>query len=301
MQNSEINKNLENDENNENNENNVKVPEDFDSEEFKEPKKLSFDEVELEKLQELNIPKIIFQTWKDYNVPEHWKESQIAVRKYFPDWAYVYHTDEDNRKFIETHYNWFLPIYDNYEFPIMRADAVRYFFLYHYGGLYLDLDIVPTSNFDHLFVENNSEVYFPLTQNITTLTNCIMASKKGAAFWEHMFKVLVKRSSWRIPLPHFAVIIKTGPLCLDGAVKSYSKMICLLPSNIISQNMTNPEIKDNTYTKAIKGRSWNRWDSHLVGFIYINRRIFLPIWISFWVYIIYLFFEYRRYYLDNKQ
>jgi mannosyltransferase OCH1-like enzyme len=246
-----------------------------------------------------NIPKIIFQTWKTKDLPEHWKESPEAIKKYFPDWKYVFHTDEDNRNFIKDNYNWFLPTYDNYPYGIMRADSVRYFFLYHYGGLYIDTDIVPTSNFEHLFTDNKAEVYLPLTENITSFTNCIMASKKGAEIWKIMFKVLMERSNWFIPIPHFAVIFKTGPMCLDGAVHRYKGVTALLPCNMISQNMTNPEIKDNTYTKAIQGRSWNRWDSHFIGWIYINRKILIILGLALIIYFFKCFFEYRQYYIEN--
>ena len=39
-------------------------------------------------------------------------------------------------------YPWFLEDWDGYEFPIQRADAIRYFVLAHYGGIYIDLDDV---------------------------------------------------------------------------------------------------------------------------------------------------------------
>jgi hypothetical protein len=35
-----------------------------------------------------------------------------------------------------------LKTYDGYRFPVQRVDAVRYFLLLHYGGIYLDLDNV---------------------------------------------------------------------------------------------------------------------------------------------------------------
>lgn len=39
-------------------------------------------------------------------------------------------------------YPWFLETFDGYEFPIQRADAIRYFVLAHFGGIYIDLDDV---------------------------------------------------------------------------------------------------------------------------------------------------------------
>ena len=50
-------------------------------------------------------------------------------------------TDASSREFIANEYPWFLDTFDGYTYPIQRADAIRYFVLYHYGGIYVDLDI----------------------------------------------------------------------------------------------------------------------------------------------------------------
>ena len=44
--------------------------------------------------------------------------------------------------FIAAEYPWFLETFQNYRYPIQRADAIRYFVLAHYGGTYIDLDDV---------------------------------------------------------------------------------------------------------------------------------------------------------------
>lgn len=51
-------------------------------------------------------------------------------------------TDADAREFIEKEYPWFLETFDGYPFNIQRADSIRYFVLYHFGGIYIDLDDV---------------------------------------------------------------------------------------------------------------------------------------------------------------
>jgi hypothetical protein len=50
-------------------------------------------------------------------------------------------TDATARLFIQTHYPSFLATYDSYEYNIQRADAIRYFVLHRYGGIYMDLDV----------------------------------------------------------------------------------------------------------------------------------------------------------------
>lgn len=51
-------------------------------------------------------------------------------------------TEKASRDFIETEYPWFLRAYDRYRYPVQRVDAVRYFLMLHYGGIYMDLDNV---------------------------------------------------------------------------------------------------------------------------------------------------------------
>ena len=56
-------------------------------------------------------------------------------------------TDRRLRAFIASYYPWFLPIYLRYDQHIKRVDAARYFLLYHYGGVYADLDFVRVNRF----------------------------------------------------------------------------------------------------------------------------------------------------------
>ena len=244
-----------------------------------------------------HIPKIIHQTWKTTIVPDDWKESESEYKRLFPTWEYKLWTDEAMKEFMEKEFNWFMPIYNNYPLNIQRCDAFRYFVLYKMGGLYSDLDIVPTSNFEWFFEDTNSEVFLAKTENIDSTTNCIMASKAGARFWEHTFEWLIKRyyeNGWYHKLcyfniTHFNVIFSTGPQLVTAAVRTYHRPITYFPKNIISQNMTNPKMKDNTYTKALYGRSWNRWDSHTISFIYINRYFF---YFTYYMTIIYFAYMY---------
>ena len=56
-------------------------------------------------------------------------------------------TDAKSRDLIATEYPWFLNTFDNYTQPIQRADAIRYFVLAHFGGIYIDLDDVSSLGF----------------------------------------------------------------------------------------------------------------------------------------------------------
>jgi mannosyltransferase OCH1-like enzyme len=88
------------------------------------------------------IPKIIHQTFKNTSIPEHWTEPVAKCKELHPDYEYMLWTDESARDFIAEHYPLFLPTFDGYPYTIQRADVIRYFILNHYGGVYIDMDLV---------------------------------------------------------------------------------------------------------------------------------------------------------------
>jgi mannosyltransferase OCH1-like enzyme len=90
------------------------------------------------------VPPIIHQTYKTANLtklPYLWQISHIKCQAMFPKYKHILWTDESARQFMKTHYPQHLANYDSYKYPIQRVDAARYFILYHYGGIYIDMDI----------------------------------------------------------------------------------------------------------------------------------------------------------------
>ncbi len=183
---------------------------------------------------EMLIPKILHQTWdsaelgpNQSNIPPHLAEFRQTWQIHHPDWEFRLWSDVDNREFIRKNYNWFLPIYDGYPEMIMRVDAVRYFILYHYGGVYADLDmeclrplepllagkavVFGLEHSDHL---QQADIKQRALRRI--VGNAIMASTPGHPFWEHVFKQLVGHH--RAPGPLDA----TGPFLLSRAYESYA-------------------------------------------------------------------------------
>ena len=50
---------------------------------------------------------------------------------------------KDCEKLIEEDFPEYLELWNDYRFPIQRADFIRYCILYKFGGLYIDCDIRP--------------------------------------------------------------------------------------------------------------------------------------------------------------
>lgn len=170
----------------------------------------------------MKIPRIIHQSWKTKEIPydiyrKEWVESW---KRHHPDWEYRLWTDEDNREFIARYYRWFLSIYDGYKHPICRADAARYFYLFHYGGLYADLDFECLKNVEPLLGDYGL-VLSRMGSNDSfrhSISNAILMSSKHNIFWLLVFILLIKRRNYKY------VEDITGPVVVFRAVALYRKL-----------------------------------------------------------------------------
>lgn len=171
------------------------------------------------------FPKNIFQTWKSKtSMPDnmtYWHKSWIKNNK---DFNMILWDDNDNREFIEKYYPWFLDTYDNYPQTIMRVDAVRYFFLYTYGGIYADLDFECLKSLNPLLNDHNDVDIIlgkmDATENSTEhdIPNAIMISKPNQLFWVYVFNELMKNSK----IPNKQVEFYTGPVMLKNAYLKFT-------------------------------------------------------------------------------
>ena len=218
------------------------------------------------------IPKLIHQTWKTNEVPEHWKESHIEWSA-MDGWEYKLWTDDENRRLIEEHYSWFLPKFDSYKHGIQRADAIRYFILHKFGGVYCDLDLVPTNDFNSFFESyRNNEIVLSLNRkgndhDSQNITNAIMMSKPGSQFWVLVWDILInpfKFNGWKRILSkthYFHVLFTTGPGVVSDAYHNWvdkDKVACI-PGEIMQ-----PDIGSNNRVSKIKtleGSSWHQKDA----------------------------------------
>jgi len=65
-------------------------------------------------------------------------------------YEYVLLTDAECLEFLITFYSEYLPLYYKLERPQYKSDLIRYLYIYHYGGYYVDIDLLPSMGFDEL-------------------------------------------------------------------------------------------------------------------------------------------------------
>lgn len=164
------------------------------------------------------IPKLIFQTWKTRSeLPPHYAVWSPSFSLHNPQFRHVIWDDADNREFIRTSYPWFLPVYDSYPAEIFRADIVRYFFMFHHGGLYADMDtecLAPLDDYLHghgdvVLGAMGGDASFP-----HSIPNAMMASRPGQLFWLLVIALVVQEATGRSP----ADIRRLGPEAITGPI-----------------------------------------------------------------------------------
>jgi hypothetical protein len=91
------------------------------------------------------LPAILHQTWKTRDLlpfqvvnREAWHRALTAADPHFDCRLYV---DTDFDPWVHAHFEWFWPTWQRLTPFIKRVDAIRYMWLFHYGGVYADLDL----------------------------------------------------------------------------------------------------------------------------------------------------------------
>lgn len=142
------------------------------------------------------IPKIIHQVWKTDDIPVVWQKPSESVRKMNPGYDVWLWTDAKALAFLETYYPDFVPTFLSYPYDIQRADSIRYFLIYHYGGIYIDMDIGCNKPVDWILNSTSAGFLAPETWP-AGFSNDVFASVPGHPLsrllidslpvWDHWF------------------------------------------------------------------------------------------------------------------
>ncbi|KAK9382801.1 nucleotide-diphospho-sugar transferase [Kockiozyma suomiensis] len=212
------------------------------------------------------IPKIIHQTWKNDTVPEQWKMAQSSCIDMHPDFEYKLWTDASAREFIETEYPWFLDTFDSYPFPIMRADAIRYFVLNHFGGIYIDLDEGCVSRLDPLLT-------YPAwvrKADPTGISNSVMGSTPHHPFFMRVMLDL-KNYDFQWGVPYITVMYATGPLFLSVIWKQFKRWAVYDAEQLW---ILMPAEPGAAYFNDLHGSSWHEDDAKWIKYLGLHWLLF---------------------------
>ena len=178
-------------------------------------------------------------------------------------------TDASSREFIAQNYPWFLDTFDNYTYAIQRADAIRYFVLHHYGGIYLDLDIGCLRPLDPLLVY---PVILPKTIPVGVSNDLTFAQKEHPFLAQTISNLKLFDHSWILNYP--TVMFSTGPMFLSAQYGLYStthtatsdNAVRILPKSLYGKNARKGEAP-HSFFSHFYGSSWHADDAAFIGFL----------------------------------
>ena len=227
------------------------------------------------------IPRIIHQTWKTEELPQQWAEVREGCARLMPDYEYMLWTDAISREFIEKEYPWFLSTFDAYPYNIQRADAIRYFVLHKYGGVYMDLDIGCQKRLDPLL---RFDLILPKTIPVG-VSNDLMFSVPGHSFMDLLIRSLNKFNH-RFFTHYATVMFSTGPMFVSTLHRVFASVhekvgpsdaqqpergfqgIRVLPKSLYGKNLEPDQVPDSFFVHMY-GSSWHAGDA---GFLIFLRK-----------------------------
>lgn len=220
------------------------------------------------------IPKLVHLSYKTLEtVPDHWKPS-IEVWK-TQGWTVMFHSDQDNDELVKRDYSKYYESYKSFPYVIQRVDMVRLCYLHKWGGVWCDLDLVPSRDlYDELKDYPLSLIQSPVDHKC--YTNMFMAGEKSHPFWIAYLDAMKVKGPWWAIGKHLEVMYTTGPSLMDQVVRRFMQEhpenpVHTLPKDWIVCNVCNIGESDEGVLKVVKGQSWNGWDSKVYGFVFCNR------------------------------
>ena len=213
----------------------------------------------------MDVPKIIHQSHVNRRSAEEYNHNITRLQKLNPDWRWMCWTDDDNLNLIQEHYPWFLSTYESYKYPIQRADAVRYFYMHKYGGIYLDLDMYPFKPINLLLKKINDgdivslhDSWYPDVMLFEeypnyffygVIYNAIIISKPEANFWtlvHYMLKESVQKMRSEQDREKL-VFNTTGPEFLYECFKQYVASAAFNKVGVLPYFYSNPAVLSNKH------------------------------------------------------
>ena len=200
------------------------------------------------------VPKIIHQTWKDSNVPLKWQAARQSCIDLHPDYEYKLWTDASADAFIQGHYPDLATTYMKYPYVIQRADAIRYALLDHYGGIYIDLDIVCLHPLD--FLRTHGFV-MPKTWPVG-FSNDFLVGAPGHPFLKKMVSSLPSHNWWLFS-KYATVMFSTGPMFVTALATSFhnKNSLAVLPDDMYGKYVASPD----PLFLHLHGSSWHGEDA----------------------------------------
>ena len=156
------------------------------------------------------------------SIPLNWQRARNACIELHRNFEQFYFwSDENSEEFLGKNYPWFLSTWKSYETFVQKADSLRYFVLYHYGGIFLDMDLSCRVSLNPLLhslerhsLSESGDLFFGVKAFPVGISNGFLISTRAHPF---LRRVIENLSSYHrtFLFPHATIVISTGPMYLS--------------------------------------------------------------------------------------
>lgn len=138
----------------------------------------------------------IHQIWVgDKRIPSHVEEYIDKVREQHKDFHHHFWTDENLPELPEN----LKKIYDAYEHPAIKADLLRMYVVYIFGGVYLDADMMPLDGLYTEFIlhqQYDGFIIYNESYQLSALANTMFGFKKDNPLLKYMIDNITHENQW---------------------------------------------------------------------------------------------------------
>ena len=183
------------------------------------------------------------------------------------DFVYCHWNHSELEAFVAAEYPWLLSTYFTYPYAVQRCDVARYLLLYHYGGPYVDVDLICLSPLSVIFADASVDAGVLVTPTVPfgVSINFIGVRRPRDPVIRGVISGLRRAaaSPWYPPLPYTAVKYRVGSVYFTRLLNCYSGEggVHVIPWSNLS-----------SYIRHIQSKSWNKWDA------WIMSNVFLLVW-----------------------
>lgn len=242
--------------------------------------------------------RIIHQVWfgtipnkraakKYYNKLKRYRDSWRVKN---PTWCIIEWNKNMCIQLIKFYYPEHENMFKQYRYEIQRCDAIRYFILHRYGGLYADMDYYCNRPWDEVLRDYPKDLYFVQTTNYSSeeqerASNSLMYSKPGHKFWPYLFLELQKHQTCPVYYTrHMTIMFTTGPSIVTRVYRKLKRKLRLsyYPAKYfhpygISDDITSLTGNKEFYAIHLGKGSWEKKDSKIFLFFFREWRVMLAL------------------------
>lgn len=220
----------------------------------------------------MTIPHIIHQIWwqGDSNIPNEMIEWRKGWKKNHSTYTFIlWDKDTFEKLLYRLQHPFYNTIYADLSLMIQKIDFCKYIVLYHYGGVYVDMDTISEQPLDELLPLSDltvSKLTIYKYLNIQLINNGVLLATRGHLFFNYLLlEIYYNRRKKRYQTTDLYIMESTGPIAFTRAIIQYiectpninNKNIRILhPAYFESYTLDNIGNSKGLYITHIHNISW---------------------------------------------